>query len=190
MEIHNKEAEMKSSSSSSTANVKLLENSLWSISQRNLVNSLAKKLLEGGHHYSYLFSLLQPLCNQFNKLKTSGSKTLISAHVVLNGLNYSLCLDYKSTKYRETYSRAISIHRSQVRLLLLALLVFICKRMTRVNLLALFSTPIIPHVSLNVGHDWTITTSQDTIQDSFVSLLKDESLMIAYVLADKLNTEN
>jgi hypothetical protein len=183
-----------SESVSSTKNVLVVAGGLWDLSLCNLVKLLTAQLLEGTHHYSFLFKLFSPLSNQFNTFNIPGekeneSKSLLAAHLVLNALNYSLCLDYKISKYNMHGDISLA-HRQRVRLLLLALLVLLCKRMNRIKLLALFSTTILPHVSLKVGSDWTIMTSQETIQESLLSFFYQDNLTFAYVCSIFLHLES
>jgi hypothetical protein len=181
-----------SDSVSSTKNVLVVAGGLWDVSVRHLVNQLTTQLLEGTHHYSFLFKLFSPLSKQFNLFNIPGekeSKSLLAAHLVLNALNYSLCLDYKLSKSSMNGDYSL-VHRERVRLLLLALLVLLCKRMNRIKLLALFSTPILPHVSLKVGSDWTIMTSQETIQESFLSFFDQDNLTFTYVCSTFLHLES
>lgn len=117
---------------SSTANVKRVKGSLWDQQHQRMIRTLLKKFIAKDSGVSHeLISKLIPLIQaQFYSSARKNSKSSTAAYLTLAALNYALCLDYKFKKVgcdsNENYH-----HRHQIRLLLLALLVLICKKIKR-----------------------------------------------------------
>ncbi|KAL2916096.1 hypothetical protein HK105_204187 [Polyrhizophydium stewartii] len=108
------------------------------------------------------------------------SRSVHATQSTLAALNYSICLDAAlardaskpaATVSLEPSPPALLAHNRKIRMLLLALLITLCRRMDTSRFQTVFLAPVLRNIPSATSSTWTMATITDMLCHAFVSLM-------------------